>query len=115
MHMADSTFGVETMAEEVGLSRRQLRRKMQELTDLSPSGYIRMMRLERAAQLLEQQAGRVSEVAYAVGFGSAAHFSRLFHQVFGVPPSAYPVKADQDMMESDKDVTESDTPESSSV
>ena len=43
----------------------------------------------RSAQLLEQQAGTVSEIAYQVGFKSPAHFSRLFHQVFGVSPSQY--------------------------
>ena len=60
---------------------------MKELTKLTPAGYIRMMRLERAAQLLVQQAGNVSEVAYAVGFQDAYYFSRLFKQTFGLSPS----------------------------
>ncbi len=91
--MHDSHFSVERLADEVNMSPRQLRRRLRALTKLSPSGYIRTMRLQRAAQLLEQQAGRISEVAYAVGFHNAEHFSRLFQQVFGVAPSQY--KADQ--------------------
>ncbi len=85
--MANSNFGAEWLADEVGLSPRQLRRKLKELTNLSTAGYIRSMRLQRAAQLLEEQAGNVSEVAYAVGFQDPKHFSKLFRQVFGMAPS----------------------------
>lgn len=45
---------------------------------LSPTGYLRMMRLERAAQLLEQEAATVSEIAYAVRFNDAEYFSKRF-------------------------------------
>ena len=38
---------------------------------------------------MEQEVGTVSEVAYAVGFLDAKHFSKLFNQVFGVYPSRY--------------------------
>ncbi|MCZ6778903.1 MAG: response regulator, partial [Acidobacteria bacterium] len=88
-HLADRQFSVEWLASEVALSRRQLDRRLRSLTRLSASGFIRKMRLERAAQLLVQQAGKVSEVAYAVGFQDVAHFSKLFRQTFGVPPSEY--------------------------
>jgi len=88
--MGDSTFGVERLAEEVGLSPRQLQRRMRALTRLSAAGYIRMMRLQRAADLLTQRVGTVSEVAYRVGFRNVDHFSKLFRQTFGSPPSAYP-------------------------
>ena len=53
------------------------------------AGYIRMMRLARAAQLLEQDAGQISEVAYRVGYRDVDHFSKIFKQVHGVVPSAY--------------------------
>ncbi len=86
----DSTFGVEILADEVGLSKRQLQRKLRASTQLSVAGYIRSMRLERAAQLLHQRSGTVSEVAYKVGFRSVDHFSKLFRQIYGVPPSQYP-------------------------
>ena len=111
--LGDPTFGVKELAERMGMSRRQLRRRLQAAVDLSPSGYIRMARLERAAQLLEREAGRVSEVAYRVGFGSPEHFSRVFRQVFGVPPSAYPVDSADHLTESDKGMTKSDGRDSS--
>ena len=87
--MADSTFTVERLAHEVALSPRQLQRKLRALTRLSPRGFIRSMRLARAAQLLEQRAGNVSEVALAVGFQDEKYFSKLFRQTFGVSPSSY--------------------------
>ena len=91
-HLADANFSIDWLADEVGMSRRHLNRKLRALTKLSASGYVRTMRLERAAQLLEQHYGTVAEVAYQVGFKNADHFSRVFHQVFGVPPSKYPPK-----------------------
>lgn len=86
-HIQDSNFGVDWLADEVALSPRQLQRRMRKLTRLSAAGYIRLMRLKRAEQLLVKRAGNVSEVAYAVGFRDAAHFSKLFRQTFGVLPS----------------------------
>jgi AraC-like DNA-binding protein len=49
---------------------------------------IRERRLERARRLLEAKEGTVSEVAYAVGFKSASHFSNSYLERFGVRPSA---------------------------
>ena len=87
--LGDTHFGVDELAAEVGLSARQLLRRMKETAGLTPNGYIRMLRLERAAQLLAQRAGSVSEIAYKVGFNQPDYFSKLFRQVFGVPPSEY--------------------------
>ena len=87
--MGNNQFGVEQLASEVGTSPRQLYRKMKENLSLTPAGYIRMMRLERAAQLLEQNAGTVSEVSYRVGFKDTNYFSKLFRQTFGQSPSEF--------------------------
>lgn len=88
-HMGDRDFDVARVADEVGVSPRQLRRKIRAITGLSPSGYVRTLRLQRAAQLLEKQVGGVSETAYMVGFDDAKYFSRLFKQVYGTLPSQY--------------------------
>jgi AraC-like DNA-binding protein len=88
-HIGDSNFGVEWLAHEMALSPRQLQRRLKASTGLSAGGLIRVMRLQRAAQLLQQRAGNVSEVAYRVGFQDPAYFSRLFRQMFEVSPSDY--------------------------
>lgn len=92
-HMAHSNFSSEQLADDIGLSLRQLNRKLNDLIDMPSSQFIRTMRLERSAQLLEQDVGTVSEIAYAVGYNSASYFARLFKEHFGVLPSAY--KKDQ--------------------
>ena len=88
-HIADSGFDIQTMAREVGLSRMQLHRKLCALTDQSPSEFIRVMRLKRAAQLLEQKAGNVTEIAYEVGFNNIAYFAKRFRELYGLSPSEY--------------------------
>jgi signal transduction histidine kinase/ligand-binding sensor domain-containing protein/DNA-binding response OmpR family regulator len=88
-NMADANFGVEDLGREIGMSRMQLYRKLQALTDLSPSDFMKKMRLQRAAQLLLQGSGNVSEISYQVGFSSHAYFSKCFHDQYGKTPSEF--------------------------
>jgi signal transduction histidine kinase/DNA-binding NarL/FixJ family response regulator len=92
-HLADSNFGVDWLADEVALSARQLQRRLRASTRLSAAGFIRMLRLGRAAQLLAGGATNVSETAYAVGFRDVDHFTRIFRQTYGVLPSEYARRA----------------------
>lgn len=92
-HLGDAGFGVDRLAEEVGLSRRQLGRRLREALDMSPGAFLRELRLGRAAQLLNQASGTVSEVAYAVGYRDPEHFSKQFRKHYGVVPSAYAEQA----------------------
>ena len=87
--LGDEDFTVERLAAEVAQSRGNLHRRLRELAGESPSELIRRLRLERAADLLEAGTGSVSEVAYAVGFRSVAHFSNAFNELHGVRPSAW--------------------------
>jgi len=88
-NLSDSDFSVETLTQEVGISRAQLHRKMKEMTGLSTSEFIRNIRLEQAARLLREQKINVTQVAYTVGFSNLAHFSTIFRKHFGVSPSEY--------------------------
>jgi signal transduction histidine kinase/DNA-binding response OmpR family regulator len=88
-HVADSDFSVDALATAVSQSRSQLYRRLQELTDQSPSEMIQQFRLERGADLLIAKAGTVSEIAYGVGFKSVSHFCRRFRVRYGMSPSAY--------------------------
>jgi YesN/AraC family two-component response regulator len=91
-NLDDSDFNVETLCQEVGISRAQLHRKMKELTGLSTSEFIRNIRLEQAARLLKEKKINVTQVAYTVGFSNLAHFSTIFRKHFGVAPSEYAAK-----------------------
>ena len=88
-HIADSNFGVEWLADEVGLSARQLQRRLKGLTRLTAAGFVKAMRLEHAARLLREHDVQVQEVAHAIGYEDAGYFSKLFRQGYGMPPSEY--------------------------
>lgn len=88
-HLSDSDYGVDTMCEEVGISRAHLHRKMKELTGIPVSEFIRNIRLEQAARLLKEQKLNITQVAYTVGFSSHGYFSTVFRKHFGVSPREY--------------------------
>ena len=87
--LSDPDLSVEKLAWEVGLSRVHLHRKLKELTNQSPSDFIRNTRLRQAAHLLREKKLSIAEVAYATGFNSTSTFSVSFKKFYGVTPSAY--------------------------
>jgi signal transduction histidine kinase/DNA-binding response OmpR family regulator len=82
-------FGVDDLGKEMAMSRSQIHRKLKALTNLSATTFIRNYRLHRAAELLKQGAGNVTEISYQVGFSSQTYFSSSFHELFGCSPSEY--------------------------
>lgn len=88
-HMEDEQLNGDLLANEMNMSLSQLNRKLRALIDQPAGKLIRSMRLQRAADLLIQQSGTVAEIAYRLGFGSQAHFSKMFHKHFGQSPSEY--------------------------
>jgi signal transduction histidine kinase/DNA-binding response OmpR family regulator len=87
-HLDNEQFSVDVLAEEIGMSRRHLNRKLSALTDLSANPFIRNYRLQKALLMLERQEGNVSEVAIATGFSSTAYFVKCFREKFGQTPGS---------------------------
>ena len=71
------------------MSRVHLYKKLQALTGKAPLEFIRTIRLQHAAQLLEKSQLTVSEVAYKVGFNNPKYFAKYFKEEFNVLPSVY--------------------------
>ena len=88
-HLDDDEFGVQELANEVGISRVHLNRKMKEKYGLSPNVFIKTYRLKQAAYLLLHKRVNVSEVAYRVGFSTHSYFSSSFRDFFGMAPKAF--------------------------
>jgi signal transduction histidine kinase/ligand-binding sensor domain-containing protein/DNA-binding response OmpR family regulator len=88
-HFEDENFSVENLAEKVNMSVSQLNRKLNALIDQPAGQLIRSMKLQRAADLLKQNAGSVSEICYELGFSDQAYFSRAFKKQFGISPSDF--------------------------
>ena len=88
-HLNNSDLCVDMIAEEVGISRVHLHRKMKELTGQTPHDFIRNIRLKQAATLLATKNMNITEVVYACGFSNAASFSTMFKNVYGMSPREY--------------------------
>lgn len=83
---ADENFGVKDLARLLNLNRSQVHRKIKEIFQKSTSQFIREFRLHKALKLLQAEDYTASEVAYIVGFGSPAYFSKSFSDLFGFTP-----------------------------
>ena len=88
-HFEDEQFGMERLANEINMSVSQLSRKLNALINQPAGQLIRSLRLQRAADLLKQNAGTVAEICYKLGFNDQAYFSRAFKKQFGYSPSEY--------------------------
>ena len=88
-NLGNSDLSVDKIADEVGISRVHLHRKMKELTGQTPHDFIRNIRLKKAASLLSLGDMNVSEVMYACGFSNAASFSTVFKKLYGVSPREF--------------------------
>ena len=87
--MGDQSFGALAFARAMNVSRTQLYRRLNAITGQSVNEFIRALRLKRAVELLARGDRRITEVAFAVGFGNFSYFSRCFRRKFGVNPSNY--------------------------
>ncbi len=87
-HFDDMDFNVDQLSEEIGLHRSQVYKKIQHITGKTPVLFIRLLRLKRGKQLLEQSGLYVSEIAYKVGL-SPRNFSKYFKEEFGLTPKEY--------------------------
>jgi AraC-like DNA-binding protein len=88
-HMSNEAFDVTGLCEEMHMSRSTLFRKLNALTNHSPIEFIRTLRLKRAAVLLKERYGNVSEVALEVGFSNPSYFAKMFKKVFSISPSKF--------------------------
>lgn len=89
-HLTNDQFDVVALSHELGLSKSTLYRKTKALLDLSPSEFIKNIRLKHACQMMDKDKSiSVSEVAFATGFSDPRYFSTCFKAEFGMTPSEY--------------------------
>ena len=80
---------VQDIANELGLSRSKLYRKIKTLTGISANEIIRKTRLEKAKELLEKTDLTIGEICYRVGFASPSYFTKRFKEHTGIIPKEY--------------------------
>jgi len=85
----NSELTIEDIAMYIGFSRSAFFKKLKSLTGLAPVEFLKEVRIQRAAQLIESGEYNFSEITYMVGISDPRYFSRCFKQKFGVSPREY--------------------------
>jgi len=95
-NLSDVELNIEKMSSVLNISRVHLFRKLKALTNQNPTEFVRTIRLKQAAYLLSQGKLNVSEIAYMVGFNSHQYFTNSFQKYFGMSPTEFIRKRDQE-------------------
>ena len=88
-NMDNENLSIDDIAAELAVSKMKLYRKLKETVGMSPTEYIRHIRLENAARLLKTTRKTVQEIIYACGFSSRTWFYREFQKKYGITPNEY--------------------------
>jgi DNA-binding response OmpR family regulator len=91
-HMQDENLDILMFRHEMNMTRSTLFRKLYALTGQSPTEFIRTIRLKRAASLLKQNFGNVSQISLEVGFNNLSYFNRSFKKLYGISPMEFAKK-----------------------
>ncbi len=89
INLQDDEFGISKLCSELAVSQSQLYKKFKSLSNITIADYFKLLRLDKARELLLTTSLNVTEVAYSSGFKSLSYFSREFAHKFGKPPSEF--------------------------
>lgn len=86
-NIANSEFNKDDFASAMNVSSSLLYKKVKSLTNLSPTDFIKIVRLDYALELLQSRKYTVTEVSELCGFTSVGYFSTVFRKHFGKSPT----------------------------
>jgi len=82
----EDTVRIADVADEIGVSVRQMERVFVQATGKSPLGYYKLLRMHKARQLLLYGSDTMIQIAIAVGYSNTARMSKAYVEVFGILP-----------------------------
>ncbi len=85
----DEPVSLVTLGRIAGLHPRSVARSFRRETGHSVVGYVHLLRVGRACELLANDQQDVVACCFDAGFGNLAHFNRVFRRVTGYTPTAY--------------------------
>jgi len=88
-NMQNPDFCLDDMANLLNMSRSSLNRKIKGILDMTPNDYIRLERLKKAAELLNEGECKINEVCYMTGFNTPSYFTKCFQKQFGILPKDF--------------------------
>ncbi len=74
------------LARQLAITPRHLERSFKQATGQNPTNYLRGLRMQAARQIIMYTNDAVADVAAAVGYASARHFSRHYRAAYGMSP-----------------------------
>lgn len=88
-NLTNENFSIDNLSEMFLMSRSNLHKKIKSIIGLTPNDYIKLIRLNRSAQLLSTGKYKINEVCYLVGFNTPSYFSKCFFEHFGKLPKDF--------------------------
>jgi len=88
-HLDDNQFTIKNLCQEIGMSHNQLYKKVKTISGQTIAGFIRFIRLRRAAEMMIKEDCNVNQASYQVGISDTKYFRVQFNKLFGMNPSAY--------------------------
>jgi len=88
-NISEIEITVDLLAKLMNVSRPTLYRRVNRYSNLKPNEMIRLAKLKKAAELLQQGKYTITQVASMVGYSVSSNFSRDFNKCFGMRPSIY--------------------------
>jgi AraC-like DNA-binding protein len=95
----DPDFNIQTLAGELGISHSSLYKKIKFISGQSANGFIRFIRLRKAAEILINSRHNIFETSFLVGINDIKYFREQFKKVFGINPSQYMKKYRKNLAE----------------
>lgn len=84
-----SNITIDDVAKHLGLSRTHLGRLFKKLIGQPPQKYLTNYRISKAVELMHTTELPLSEIAAQVGYSNQLYFSKVFHSIYGMPPSVW--------------------------
>ncbi|NJK86671.1 MAG: response regulator [Bacteroidales bacterium] len=88
-HLEDFDFGIDELAKELVMSKSQLYRKFNYITDVSIGEYIKSYKLKKASQYLQNTTLNINEISFKTGFVNSTYFIKCFKQEFQITPKEF--------------------------
>lgn len=88
-NIEDTEFSVNTLAQELVMSRTSVFTKIKGIIGMTPNDFIKITRLKKACQMMVEGEYRVTEIGFLVGFSSSSYFAKCFQKQFGMLPTEF--------------------------
>ncbi len=95
-HISDPNFKNQTLCDELLMGKTQLYRKIKDTLNMTVSEFVKEVKLQKAVNLIMETDENVSSISYMVGYNIPGNFTRDFKKKFGVTPTNYKKKIDEE-------------------